>query len=310
MTSRVFFYSSILISVILALLIVLLNVGLNDYGVFGDVTGRKIKIYSYLGAERLSKHLFSYNYIPLNFEGIILGSSVSDNLNPKLFKNFKIYNASLNGGNISELKVIVDNVLKYNKKVRFIIICIDPYITKDSGKKTSYLDAREYRGSLGSLDTLKHYISKVMVYTGVLPDYFNEYGYFNFNIDKVGINSEKVIRDAVRHSTHNMRIEIDGVALKDFQYVVDKARIYGLRVFAYYYPRPRELYLLNKQAFSQYQTIINSTFSPEDCVWDFNDDNYQDFTADYASYSDGAHLSDKGADYLLNEIEKKLLCLF
>jgi len=287
-------------------IIVLFNVAVNDYGLFGNVSGREIKIYSYLGSERLSKYLFSYNYIPSNFEGILIGSSVSDNLNTKLIQEFKIYNASLISGNISELRYIVDNLIQNNKKIWFMIICLDPYITKDSGRKTSYIHPREYWGALGSLDTVKMHISKLFVYVRLLPDYCNDYGYYNFNVDKVGIDSEKAIKEAARHSRIE-KIEIDDDALRDLKGVVSNAKKHGLKVFAFYYPRPRELYLLNKQPYSAYQTIINSAFSPEDLVWDFNGEYYKEFTRDYKNYSDSGHLSDAGALFLLKEIRNQIL---
>jgi len=306
MISRTFFYNSIKISIVVMGIIALFNVTVDDYGLFGNVSGREIKIYSYLGSERLSKHLFSYHYIPSNFEGILIGSSVSDNLNTKLIQEFKIYNASLIGGNISELRYIVDNLIKNNKKISFMIICLDPYITKDSGRKTSYIHPREYWGALGSLDTLKMHFSKLFVYIHLLPDYCNDYGYYNFNVDKVGIDSEQAIKEAARRGRIE-KIEIDNAAFRDLKGVVGNAKKHGLRVFAFYYPRPRELYLLNKQSYSAYQAIINSAFSPEDFVWDFNAEHYKEFTRDYKNYSDSGHLSDAGALFLLKEIQEKIL---
>jgi len=74
------------------------NVYMNGYGLFGDVKEKFITLWH---NERTSKYLFSFNYIPSNFEGMLIGSSVSDNLNTKKISKFKVYNASINGGNAS-----------------------------------------------------------------------------------------------------------------------------------------------------------------------------------------------------------------
>ena len=64
--------------------------------------------------ERYSKYLLSYKYIPENYDGILIGPSVSGNLNTSNISNYKIYNASVNGGNYSELKLISERVLQSN----------------------------------------------------------------------------------------------------------------------------------------------------------------------------------------------------
>jgi hypothetical protein len=123
--------------VVIMLLFMVMSVSVNrfnDYGLFEDVTGKSFEV---MGNERTDKLLFSFNYIPNNFEGILIGPSLSDNLNTKDIKDYKIYNASINGGNVTELRKIVDTIAMFNNNIRFIIICLDPYITKDSGMKTT-----------------------------------------------------------------------------------------------------------------------------------------------------------------------------
>lgn len=310
MTSKTFFIQTIGISLIVVTIVILVNIRLNDYGLFGDMTGRKLKIYSYLGSERLSKYLFSYNYIPSNFEGILIGSSLSDNLDTRLIENFKIYNGSLIGGNISELRLIMESLLNHNRHVKFMVICLEPYITKDSGKKTSYINPREYWGSLGSLDTLKLYVSKFLVHTGVLPDYCNEYGCYNFYVDKMGIDSKRAIQETAKNTVTKKPIEIDGTALKELRELIENTRRHGLRIFAYYHPHPYEIYAVKKDAFEEYEKVMNSLFSSEDFVWNFNDDSYKTFTKDYTNFCDSDHLSERGAHYLLEIIEKNILQVY
>src|SRR5579864_3138682 len=81
-----------------------INYKINFYGLFGDVRGTKYFIYD---NERTTKYLFGYNYIPHNFDGLLVGSSFSDNWDTGELTGIHMYNVSLNGGNITEEAVIV-----------------------------------------------------------------------------------------------------------------------------------------------------------------------------------------------------------
>jgi len=71
-------------------LIASINYYIDIYGLFRGKKERKVYI-----NERTSKYLFSMRYIPENYEGVIAGPSLSDNLNPDAIKAYKIYNASI-----------------------------------------------------------------------------------------------------------------------------------------------------------------------------------------------------------------------
>ncbi|MDD2620660.1 MAG: hypothetical protein PHC92_08350 [Syntrophomonadaceae bacterium] len=303
MTSKLFFCLGICISAALLLAFVLFNYVRNDYGLFGNCN-EPLKIYG--KQERLPKYLFSYRYIPENFEGIIVGPSLSDNLDPSLIEEYKIYNASIYGGNATELRLIVENALEHNGRLKFLILCLDPYFTKDCGKKTSHIDPREYRGSLGSVDTIRLYINQVMVKTGFTPDYYNEYGCFDFTLGKANSDARSYIKDAAQKPSSRQKIEINPGAFDDIGQIVTLAHQKELQVFAFYFPRPHELYLLRQEHYLDYQNKMNSLFSPGDLVWDFNSEEYRNFSDNYRNYSDEAHLSKQGATVLLREIKKKL----
>lgn len=304
MTSKRFFYLSLSLSALVMLSFVLFNYIHDDYGLFKDEAG-PLKIYG--KQERLPKYLFSYRYIPENFEGIIVGPSLTDNLNPELMEDYKIYNASIYGGNATELRMLVEKALQHPEcKLEFLILCLDPYFTKDAGRKTSHIDPREYLGSLGSVDTIRLYYNQLMVKAGLIPDYFNEYGCFDFTLDKPHADARPYIKDAAQKPSSRQKIEINPRAFEDIRQIIKAAHENHLKVFAFYFPRPHELYLLRQEHYRNYQAQMNTIFSPEDCVWDFNHEDYLDFSNDYRNYSDEAHLSKQGAAALLREIEKKL----
>ena len=57
-------------------------------------------------------------------------------MDTKKLTGYKIYNLSMTGANFSELKYAIDNILSYGS-IKLFIICLDPYITKDSGTKSA-----------------------------------------------------------------------------------------------------------------------------------------------------------------------------
>ena len=99
-------FSVILISATASL--VTANYFIDYYGLFRDVEGKKLMPYDNF---RLAKYLYSYNYIPVNYDGILIGPSASINLDTSKIVNRNVYNLSLDGANISEMKLVTDMVM-------------------------------------------------------------------------------------------------------------------------------------------------------------------------------------------------------
>src|SRR6267154_129537 len=133
---------------------VAMNYFRDTYGLFRNVRGRSISIYS---DERTSKYLLAYNYVPVNFEAYIIGPSLSANLNPKRIADFRIYNLSMMGANITEQKAVVLKAMEKSAP-KFVILCLHPYLTADHGMKTAMINPRKYYGALGSVSLYKSYL--------------------------------------------------------------------------------------------------------------------------------------------------------
>lgn len=309
MTFKKYFYLSIVFSVCIMATIVLFNIYMNEYGLFGNAKGKSIKIWH---NERASKYLLSYNYIPANFEGMIIGPSLSDNLDTKKISGFKIYNASIRGGNVSELKSIVENVIQKGN-IKFIIICLDPYITKNHEHKTSSMSRQEYWGSFGSKQILKIYCEKLFIKLNARYDFYNDYGYNNFNL------TEEKQTDIMKKTTKSLNnnkdkavtkdsgetVEfIDEDAYKDLSQIVNLSRQRGVKIFGFYYAYYIQNY--SEAKFKSYKNRIDRIFTKQDVIWNMNTDEYYNFRNDPSNYYDKSHLSWKGADFLIREINNKL----
>lgn len=279
-----------------------MNVYLNEYGLFGDMRGKHIKIFY---NERTSKYLLSFNYIPANFDGILIGSSVSANINTENIEDYSVYNASIVGANITELGYLANNIME--KGIDFIIICLSPYITKNHGRKTSYIEPREYWGTLGSLETVKLYTHKLLVSTGLREEVFNAYGLNNFTLHQPGFNSRELIQKYISRTAASEEIVIDDTAYSELDQLLRKARNSGVRIFGYYHPYHYDIYQLRKDNYREYQNKVNTLFREPDVIWDFNSEDYLAFRKDYRNFSDRAHLSPRGADFIAAEINRRLL---
>lgn len=311
MTFRKFFYTSILLSIFIIMAIVSFNVYMNEYSLFGDAKGTSIKIWS---NERTSKYLLSFNYIPANFEGILIGPSYSDNLDTKKISGYKIYNASLDGGgNISELKYIAENVIQRGN-LKFIIICLSSYMIKNHGLKTSYISQQEYWASLGSRRTLDFYINKLRIIYGLLPDLYNDYGYCNFNLtrEKPVVAKTELITKSHSKSDSDKNIRsndkdfypIDEIAYNELSELLALSRKKGVKVFVFYYPYYIENY--HEKSYQTFKEKIDKLFDERDVIWDLNSDKHIAFRSDLSNYFDKGHLSWKGTSYLIREINNKL----
>ncbi|WP_017732438.1 hypothetical protein [Nafulsella turpanensis] len=297
---RVGIFSTLLIAVIVGI-----NYSLDIYGLFRDTKGRHLNIYA---DERTSKYLLSFNYIPENFEGIIIGPSLSANLNPKYIEEFKIYNASIMGANISELSYLVRNIVE-NGDLKFVIICLDPYLTKDHGRKTAMIDPKEYYGALGSTSLLKAYILKYIREWELLPEeypkeYINDYGFNNFNLvlDK-GKAREMIEEEAAKGEEE---IYIDPLALQELKETLRYLRENDIKIIAYFSPLPYQVLSANKDNYREYQEVMASLLTPRDILLDLNDEEYQEITSDYELFIDHGHLSEKGQVFVLNKLRNVL----
>lgn len=275
--------------------IVLFNFAMNEYGLFGDVTGRSIKIWH---NDRTSKYLLSFNYIPVNFDGILMGPSVSTNIDVKRLSGYKFYNISLGGGNVTELKYIADNAI-IRGKMKALIICLYPYMTKNSGRKTTYIDPHEFWGALGSREILNLYISKILIQYGMSPDFFDDHGSW---LVKGPETAGQPFQD--RRIKPEDMLHIDANAYRELSEIVRLARNKGIRIFGYYYPF--QYGKLDTAGFRIYQQRINCLFNKRDVIWDLNTNEYMFFKMNQTNYNVTGHLSAKGAEFILKDIQGKI----
>lgn len=291
-----------LISAVALAAFVGINYAVDLYGLFRPVKGRSISIYS---DERTAKYLLAHRYVPENFEGYILGPSLSANLDPKLITEHRIYNLSMMGANITEQKAVVDKALAY-KKPRFIILCLHPYLTHDHGMKTGMINEKEFYGAFGSVSLLKTYAIKFVRERNLMPgkfprNQFNDYGYNNYNNLLQTMPVEEKIKEQLQRPDA-IKATIDSVAWKEFNTLIAELREQNISIVGYFHPLPYVLYDKFRQPLTEYQQAVTKALDGKAVLLDFNTPAYEFFTKDLTNYIDHGHLSDKGQHYLLREI--------
>jgi hypothetical protein len=301
MTSKQYVaYVSITVATVLTL-IISINLYFNFFGLFSSRSEARIWV-----DEKTSKYLLSFRYIPENFEGVLIGPSVSANLDTHKIEGYKIYNLSMAGANISEIKYAIDNVIKKGN-IQYLVICLYPYLTKNSGLKGRQINEKEYWGSLYSLLPVR-ILAAISLYK-IMPgsDIFHasEWGYNDTNLKKKNIQFNRII-DGLKKK-HPNKIVIDPLAYKELQQIIKMTKKKHVKILAYYFPIYYEFSQIYKKsgAWSYYQAEMNKLFGKDDLVWDMNTPEYDYITHNKKAYSDG-HLSNFGADLVVSDITKKL----
>ena len=143
-------YAFIITTVLLLSSIVASNYYLDFYGIYGDSKGRELRIYT---NDRLSKYLLSLNYIPSNFDGLLIGSSATESYDLTKADNFRVYNVSFAAANATEQKIIADNVFSV-APMKIVIFSMNPILTFRHGTLTNSMLPREKWRALFSTQAL------------------------------------------------------------------------------------------------------------------------------------------------------------
>jgi hypothetical protein len=298
MTSKKFLLLVSILTLVFVVLFASINYQIDQFGLWGRVQGLRILSY-----EKTSKYLMAHRYIPENFNALLIGASVSDNVDTSQFKSLKMYNLSMNGGNISEIREATKKVFE-NSPPQLLLICLHPYIVKDSGIKGSQISTKEYYGSLFSLLPLKMLKEWVKINWLGRPDKYrgSEYGAYYFERFYSGPALDVALKR--RKKQGGSGIKIDPKAREHLGDVVSLARENNTRIVAFYYPIYEKWNREQKVTgdWDRFKDSMGRLFEEHEKVVDLNAPRYAKFTGDPSNYTDG-HLSRKGADHLAKLLE-------
>lgn len=278
------------------------NLAQDDFGLFWSQGGKRIWT-----LEKTSKYLLSYRYIPEHFEGLLIGPSYSDGfVNTQRIQGYRIYNLSMEGGNATELRAAAVNAIERGR-MRFIVICLSSYLTKDHGMKGPQINAKEYWGSLFSWLPIEILTAKWQAHRHPQQDRYagTEWGASQPLSPHIAIPWDDYIRMQLNDP---LLPHVDPVAYEDLRAIVQTAHAHGVKVLAYFYPYDhwRIRQAVANGLWQRYQGTMRALFDPRiDVVVDMTTADYTAMRFDVACYTD-EHLSAAGAQHMLAELQRML----
>lgn len=273
------------------------NAAIDTYGVFRSPAGRHLPGY---GDDRVAKYLLSERYVPTRFNALLIGSSVSANWDSSQINAFKVYNESMNGGNIVEEKTIADRALA-SSRIKLVILIVHPFLTSAHNFETVHVTPRENLEALGSQNLLNAYKDKLRSYFGKNAQTFDENGVLVFSDTSREMNAVlKRVMDPLSG------FKVDPVALQANEGLIAELHAAHIPIL-FVIPAISEPLLLSRAAqLASYSRLILGNKSESDEVIDFTSHDFQAFREDGKNFSDGVHLTTLGARHIVAFINQRL----
>ncbi len=275
------------------------NYRVNYYGLYGNAAGKR---YSATGNEdRTTKYLYAMNYIPANFDGLLVGSSISGTWDTHRITAARIYNGSLWGGNITEARAVADNVLD-RRKLRVVLFVEFPFLTGSSGFRNGRMEPGLKWASLGSLTLLASYGELAASRLGFEYPETNAWGAVKFPDGSV---SDPTWQSG-QHMTYDFHFPIDPVARQEYAALAGRARAGGARIVRV---RPliySQFLREDSERFRDYFRQMETLFEKSDGLIDFTDPSYAWLQSDRANFTDGVHVTWEVAGRLMDDVDQKL----
>jgi hypothetical protein len=264
-------------------LVIGLNVLIDQYGLFGMRTNKNVIPY---GDERVSKHLMAMKYIPKYFDSLLIGTSVSGNVQI-VSKGNAFYNLSVNGGNVVEVKAIADEYLAVRKPARVVIV-VHPYFTAGHDFETAKLKKADWYSALGSVSLFEAYKAQVTSLFKTKKFWVQTDGSYRYGNDTVPLGPV-----LAKMFFTGDDIFVDPIAFQAFEDIVQRLNTESVPI-TYLVPPMADNVLKPKLAPIQaYIQRCLKNRKKEDTVIDFINEHRAKLQT--IEYLDGVHLTDRGA---------------
>jgi hypothetical protein len=300
------------VSALCAVIVVGINVAIDLYGLFRPLDNRKIVVHN---SERISKYLLAYRYIPEQFNTVLVGTSLSANLDVAPYADtteFRIYNASVTGVNLTELQPIVEKTIEGGMKQ--VVVCISPYMVETSGSKEVDLNRKIYYGAYGSMDLYQTYFVGIIRHMDLMPRKFpkgqiNEFGVNDYSpLFKVRDVAASIDEQVEKH--RNTKLKVDTIAVRELKYVFNLMEKNNVKYIAYFHPYPAKIYDNSLANQLEFRKLIKTIIPDTTRIVDFNTPEQRPFTSDLSNYMDHGHLNDKGQKTVMNWLYLKMKEMF
>ncbi len=264
---------------------------LDVFGVLRDPAGRALITSSH---ERQAKYLLNEAYVPENFDALIVGASASVNWRPQRLTGYRFYDESLEGGNATEQRKLVEEALKRGH-FKVALVGIFPRITGSHALQDGLDQATrtEAFGSLAAFNVeVEMLLNKLRHRT---PTFYPD-------------GSHEMPSTKPEPPTAKMNMKQDPQATEDYRALVQELQAHCVRVIYIVYPVYTPAYDFNHAELLSFRQSFPATL-PLAPILDLNEPEYQAFRDDPGNYIDEIHLSRKGADQLTGIINIRMHAL-
>jgi len=288
-------YGFFITTVLLLASIVASNYYLDFYGIFGDSKGRELKIYT---DARLSKYLLSHNYIPSNFDGLLIGTSATENYDLTKVDNFRVYNVSFSAANATEQMIVADNIYSV-APMKLVIFSMNPYLTYRHGTLHNYTLQREKSRALFSTQALTN--QAVAFIDSLFGKWAttDAWGKRRMRIDEITENQWPNLN-------YSAYLRTNEIAFDEYENLIKTARLQGARVIGVNPPMYSKKYQLEKDLYDSYARRASSIFMPNEQIIDFMASKYDAYNNNSLYFTDGYHLSSVGIEFFSSELVKAI----
>lgn len=282
------------------LLIALINWRINFYGVFGDVRGQSRVI---VANEHQTRYLYSFNYIPTNFNALLVGSSIASNLDPSLIHGVRMYNAAIAGGNITQERLIAEHALQRGH-FKLLVICINPYLVLTHGRKTGGMEARDEWAALGSADLISSYLGAAVIHFGLMKNRFTADGMQH--LEAAGLPPPAKQPVGSEPSVADEPFALDPIALAELSQLIQLGHEVGASVVGVFTPVYLPQYRARLKGYADFEARIREILPPGDRLINLNDGSFEELTRRPEYFLDRVHLRSEGARETMRAIDRSL----
>ena len=253
------------------------------FGILRDPHGRYLVTSHH---EPKAKYLLNRAYVPANFDALVIGASASENWDLRRFTGYRFYNESIEGGNASGQRKLVEQALPTGH-FKVAIVCMFPRITSGHSLFDG-LDKTRPEEAFGSLDafTLEGSMLLARLRHESLessPDGSHRLPSHVMKPDS-GVIPEENIKE-------------DPQAVADYSAMIQELRDKGTKIVYVIYPLYEPYYEKNEAEVAAFVKAVEGEY-PAAPVVNLNDPEYKAFRSDPSNWIDEVHLSNSGAELL------------
>jgi hypothetical protein len=254
----------------------------DEFGVFRNPAGRQLPVYY---AERAGKYLLSAAYVPANFDALLIGPSMSLNWRPSPITRgtgLRMYNESIEGGNATEEKLIVERALPRGHFRVALVVLYPRFVVSHDYQEG--LDHVRWTEALGSVDIYAQTIlAELTTHHAILT-----------SKQDASPDGSRFLRYAATKFTPNDEVgKPDPVAVHDLVALARELEERKVRLVYVLPPICEPLLAMNEPGMARFAAQMKSIL-PRGSLIDLQGPEYRSLRAE-ESFLDGVHLTSDGS---------------